>query len=153
MNIQRFATQARVLTRLCAPLALASAIVAGLPAPAPAQNLPTLRVGSTFPGEEPKWLLVKKPELFKNVNHSYKIQWSVFQGTPPISQALVANAIDCGTQAPISMANAIAGGLQGYILGALVDEQPGYFSVFWAARSESGIKSAAAEFIITCGCG
>jgi NitT/TauT family transport system substrate-binding protein/sulfonate transport system substrate-binding protein len=110
---------------------------------APAQNLPTLRVGSTFPGEEPKWLIVKKPELFKNVNHTYKIQWSVFQGTPPISQALVANAIDCGTQAPISLARAIAdGGFQGYILGALVDEQPGYFSVFWGVRTDSGIKSA-----------
>lgn len=109
-----------------------------------AQALPTLRVGSTFPGEEPKWLIMKKPELFKNINHTYKIQWSVFQGTPPISQALVANAIDCGTQAPISLARAIAdGGFKGYILGALVDEQPGYFSVFWGVRSNSGIKSAA----------
>jgi sulfonate transport system substrate-binding protein len=132
-------------SRLCWLLAIALTIAAGLEAPTPAhaQNLPTLRVGSTFPGEEPKWLIVKKPELFKNVNHAYKIQWSVFQGTPPISQALVANAIDCGTQAPISMANAITGGLQGYILGALVDEQPGYFSVFWGVRSDSGIKSAA----------
>lgn len=109
-----------------------------------AQTLPTLRIGSTFPGEEPKWLIVKKPELFKNVNHTYKVQWSVYQGTPVISQALVANAIDCGTQAPISMARAIAdGGYKGYILGALVDEQPGYFSVFWGVRSDSGIKTAA----------
>jgi sulfonate transport system substrate-binding protein len=134
--------------RLCWPgacaLAVASMLVATLPMRAQAQALPTLRIGSTFPGEEPKWLIMKRPELFKNVNHTYKIQWSVFQGTPPISQALVANAIDCGTQAPISLARAIAdGGFKGYILGALVDEQPGYFSVFWGVRSDSGIKSAA----------
>jgi NitT/TauT family transport system substrate-binding protein/sulfonate transport system substrate-binding protein len=42
------------------------------------------------------------------------------------------------------MARAIAdGGYKGYILGALVDEQPGYFSVFWGVRSDSGIKTAA----------
>jgi NitT/TauT family transport system substrate-binding protein/sulfonate transport system substrate-binding protein len=41
------------------------------------------------------------------------------------------------------LARAIAdGGFQGYILGALVDEQPGYFSVFWGVRTDSGIKSA-----------
>jgi hypothetical protein len=48
-------------SRLCWPLAIALTIAAGLAAPthAHAQNLPTLRVGSTFPGEEPKWLIVK----------------------------------------------------------------------------------------------
>jgi NitT/TauT family transport system substrate-binding protein/sulfonate transport system substrate-binding protein len=142
MTVLQFAARASRVARMW-PLAIALVMVASQLTPAPAQDLPTLRVGSTFPGEEPKWLIVKRPELFKNVNHSYKIQWSVFQGTPLISQALVANAVDCGTQAPISMANAIAGGLQGYILGALVDEQPGYFSVFWAVRGDSGIKSAA----------
>lgn len=127
-------------------IAIGIAVLVGLTATArvTAQTLPTLRIGSTFPGEEPKWLIVKKPELFKNVNHTYKVQWSVFQGTPVIAQALAANAIDCGTQSPISMARAIAeGAYQGYILGALVDEQPGYFSVFWGVRSDSGIKTAA----------
>lgn len=132
--------------RLRWSIAIGFAIVASITMTARvfAQTMPTLRIGSTFPGEEPKWLIVKKPELFKNVNHTYKVEWSVFQGTPPISQALVANAIDCGTQAPISMARAVAdGGYKGYILGALVDEQPGYFSVLWAVRSDSGIKTAA----------
>jgi ABC-type nitrate/sulfonate/bicarbonate transport system substrate-binding protein len=93
-------------------IAIGLAVLLGLTATARvnAQTLPTLRIGSTFPGEEPKWLIVKKPELFKNVNHTYKVTWSVFQGTPVISQALVANSIDCGTQAPISMAHAIADG-------------------------------------------
>jgi ABC-type nitrate/sulfonate/bicarbonate transport system substrate-binding protein len=125
MKKMRFATTARRCARVCCFPAIILAMVAAVPVSAPAQSIPTIRVGSTFPGEEPKWLLVKKPEHFKNVNHAYRIQWSVFQGTPPISQALVANAIDCGTQAPSSMASAIAGGLQAYILGALVDEQPG----------------------------
>jgi ABC-type nitrate/sulfonate/bicarbonate transport system substrate-binding protein len=125
-------------------LALGLLIAVAVTASAGAQSIPTIRIGSTLPGEEPKWLIVQKPELFKNVNHAYKVAWSKFQGTPPISQALVANALDCGTQAPISMARAIAdGGYKGYILGALVDEQPGYFSVFWATRSDSGIKTAA----------
>jgi sulfonate transport system substrate-binding protein len=134
-----------VRSGLCWPLAIGMGLLVGLVATerANAQSLPTLRVGSTYPGEEPKWLIVKKPELSKNVNHTYKVEWSVFQGTPLISQALVANALDCGTQAPISLARAIAdGGFKGYIVGALVDEQPGYFSVFWGVRSNSGIKTA-----------
>jgi hypothetical protein len=46
----------------------------------PARNLPTLRVGSTNPGEEPKWLIVKGPDLFRNVRHTYKVRWPVISG-------------------------------------------------------------------------
>jgi sulfonate transport system substrate-binding protein len=135
------------LARSCALSLLAGTLawlVAAVPVPAYAQTVPTIRVGGTFPGEEPIWLIVKHPELFKNANKAYRLQWSIFQGTPPISQALVTNAVDCGSQAPISMARAIVdGSLQAYILGALVDEQPGYFSVFFAVKDDSPIKTPA----------
>lgn len=121
-------------------LAATAALAAGLSgAAASAQT--TIRVGGTYPGEEPVWYLAKKPELFKNAGKAYKMEWSVFQGTAPITQALIANAVDCGTQAPISFAKGVTdGGLQAYILGSMVDEKPGYFSVFWATLDNSPIK-------------
>ena len=101
----------------------------------------TIRVGGTYPGEEPVWYLAKKPELFKNAGKAYKMEWSVFQGTAPITQALIANAVDCGTQAPIGFAKGVVdGGLQAYVLGSMVDEKPGYFSVFWATLTDSPIR-------------
>jgi hypothetical protein len=48
----------------------------------------------------------------------------------------VTNAVDRGSQVPISMARAVVdGGSRAYILGALVDERPGYFSVFSRSRT------------------
>ena len=127
-------TRARSL--LMAMAALAGAWVSG----AGAQTPTVIRLGGTFPGEEPVWYLAKKPELFPNDGKAYTLNWSVFQGTAPITQAMIANAVDCGTQSPISFAvGTIEGGLQADILGAFVDEKPGYFSVFWAVEDGSPI--------------
>ena len=119
-----------------------SGLLFGAPPPARAQAPLTIRIGGTFPGEEPIWYLLRKPELFAHDNKAYHLEWSVFQGTAPITQALIANAVDCGSQGPISFAiGAIDGGMQAYVLGSLVDERPGWFSVFWAVMDDSGIKS------------
>src|SRR6266853_5065496 len=56
-----------------------------------------IRVGWTVPAEEAKWLIMKRPELFANINKTYAIEWFQFQGTPPMSQALLAKAVDCAT--------------------------------------------------------
>ena len=123
-------------SRLAGCAAMALGLAAGSAA---AQT--TIRVGGTYPGEEPIWYLAKKPELFKNAGKAYKLEWSVFQGTAPVTQALIANAVDCGSQAPIGFAKGVIdGGLQAYVLGSLVDEKPGYFSVFWAVLDGSPIR-------------
>jgi ABC-type nitrate/sulfonate/bicarbonate transport system substrate-binding protein len=131
------------MTMLRSAVLACSLIVAGAGHAARAADLPTLRVGWTVPAEEAKWLIMKRPELFPGVNKTYKIEFFQFQGTPPIAQALVANAIDCGTQSPISFAQAIGeGDLKAYILGSLAQEKAGYFSVYWATMDKLPIHSA-----------
>jgi len=125
--------------------AAATALVgAAALAPASAQSVPTIRVGWTVPAEEAKWLIMKRPELFPDYGKKYQVEWFQFQGTPPMSQALLAKAVECATQAPISFAKAVGeGGLQGYILGSLAQEKKGFFAVLWAVKDESPIKTIA----------
>ncbi|HWK45926.1 MAG TPA: ABC transporter substrate-binding protein [Stellaceae bacterium] len=126
---------------LCGWAAVASLLF--FTAPASSADIPTIRIGWTVPAEEAKWLIMKRPELFKNVNKTYKVEFFQYQGTAPIAQALVAKAADCGTQSPISFAQAVGeGDFQGYILGSLAQEKAGYFSVFWGALDSSPIHNA-----------
>jgi len=59
-------------------------------------------------------------------------------------QAMLAGALDCSTQAPLSLANgALQGNLATYIVAQHVGERPGSFSVYWAVREDSPIKTVA----------
>ncbi len=124
----------------CAALVVASVLLAGRGF---AADLPTIRIGWTVPAEEAKWLIMRRPELFPGIGKTYNAEWFQFQGTPPIAQALVANAVDCGTQSPISFAQAVGeGDFKGYILGSLAQEKAGYFSVYWATMDNLPIHDA-----------
>ncbi len=121
-------------------------VVAGttfLSATAVAQEV--IRVGWTIPAEEAKyWLMRRMAEFAATLGKTYKIEWVQFQGTAPMVQAMVAGSLDCSTQAPLSLANgAIQGGLQAYIIAQHVGERPGSFSVYWAVKEDSPIKSIA----------
>ena len=62
----------------------------------------------------------------------------------PMTQALAAGALDCATQAPLSLANGVVGGnLKAYIVAQHVFEKPGGFSVYWAVMDDSPIKTIA----------
>src|SRR6185437_1060918 len=75
---------------------------------------------------------------------TYKVEWTQFQGTAPMTQALAAGALDCATQAPLSLANGVVGGnLKAYIVAQHVFEKPGGFSVYWAVKDDSPIKTIA----------
>jgi ABC-type nitrate/sulfonate/bicarbonate transport system substrate-binding protein len=125
---------------LIAPAVIGSNLIG----PAAAQSPPTIKVGWTVPAEEAKWLIMKRPELFPNQGSKYKVEAFQFQGTPPMSQALLAKAVDCATQAPISFGKAVSeGALQAYILGSLAQEKKGSFAVLWAVKDDSPIKSVA----------
>src|SRR5579885_413534 len=103
---------------------LGLALLAG--GPARAAGAPVLRVGWTVPAEEAKWLIMRRPELFPAYGAAYRIAWYQFHGTPPMSQALIAQTLDCATQAPITFGRAVSeGGLDGYILGSLAQERRG----------------------------
>ncbi|MBX9591444.1 MAG: ABC transporter substrate-binding protein [Hyphomonadaceae bacterium] len=123
-------------------LALAVAGSAFLSAAAAAQEV--IRVGWTIPAEEAKYWLMRRAEQFTTLGKSYRIEWVQFQGTAPMVQAMVAGSLDCSTQAPLSLANgAIQGGLQAYIIAQHVGERPGSFSVYWAVKDDSPIKTIA----------
>jgi ABC-type nitrate/sulfonate/bicarbonate transport system substrate-binding protein len=104
----------------------------------------TIRVGWTIPAEESKYWMMRRPAEFPNLGKTYNIEWTQFQGTSPMTQALAAGALDCATQAPLSLANGVVGGnLKAYIVAQHVYEKPGGFSVYWAVMDESPIKKIA----------
>lgn len=104
----------------------------------------TIRVGWTIPAEESKYWMMRRPEKFPDLGKTYKIEWTQFQGTSPMTQALAAGALDCATQGVLSLANgAVNGGLKAYIVAQHVYEKPGGFSVYWAVKDDSPIKTVA----------
>src|SRR6267378_4597832 len=104
----------------------------------------TIRVGWTIPAEESKYWMMRRPTEFPNLGKTYNIEWTQFQGTAPMTQALAAGALDCATQAPLSLANGVVGGnLKAYIVAQHVFEKPGGFSVYWAVMDDSPIKTIA----------
>src|SRR6201997_2097612 len=104
----------------------------------------TIRVGFTIPAEESKYWMMKRPDRFPDIGKTYNIEWTQFQGTSPMTQALAAGALDCATQAPLSLANGVIGGnLKAYIVAQHVFEKPGGFSVYWAVLVDSPIKTIA----------
>ncbi|MDU0958096.1 MAG: ABC transporter substrate-binding protein, partial [Bradyrhizobium sp.] len=80
---------------------LASLALATSAGPAFAQQ--TIRVGWTIPAEESKYWMMKRPTEFPDLGKTYTIEWTQFQGTAPMTQALAAGALDCATQAPLSL--------------------------------------------------
>jgi ABC-type nitrate/sulfonate/bicarbonate transport system substrate-binding protein len=104
----------------------------------------TIRVGWTIPAEESKYWMMRRPAEFPNLGKTYNVEWTQFQGTSPMTQALAAGALDCATQAPLSLANGVVGGnLKAYIVAQHVYEKPGGFSVYWAVMDDSPIKKIA----------
>jgi sulfonate transport system substrate-binding protein len=61
-----------------------------------------------------------------------------------MSQALIAGALDCATQGILPVAQGAASGtLAVYIVAEHVGEKPGSFSVYWAVKDDSPIKTVA----------
>ena len=51
----------------------------------------TIRVGWTIPAEESKYWMMRRPAEFPDLGKTYKIEWTQFQGTSPMTQALAAS--------------------------------------------------------------
>jgi ABC-type nitrate/sulfonate/bicarbonate transport system substrate-binding protein len=118
-----------------------SALVLSVSAAAAQQ---TIRVGWTIPAEEAKYWMMRRPSEFKDLGKTYKIEWVQFQGTAPMTQALAAGALDCATQSVLSLAQgAVQANLGAYIVAQHVYEKPGGFSVYWAVKDDSPIRTIA----------
>ena len=129
------------MKRIIATLGLAAGLITST---AHAQDIPTIRVGWTIPAEEAKYWMMRRPQEFPDLGKTYKIEWSQFQGTSVMSQALIAGALDCATQGVLPIAQgAAAGTLNVYIVAEHVGEKPGSFSVYWAVKEDSPIKTVA----------
>lgn len=132
------------MRRMIRQVMTAGATLAVLLAANGAMAQQTIRVGWTIPAEESKYWMMKRPDQFPDLGKKYKVEWTQFQGTSPMTQALAAGALDCATQAPLSLANgAVNGGLKAYIVAQHVFEKPGGFSVYWAVKADSPIKTIA----------
>jgi ABC-type nitrate/sulfonate/bicarbonate transport system substrate-binding protein len=109
-----------------------------------AQQPQTIRVGWTIPAEEAKYWMMRRPDQFRALGKAYKVEWVQFQGTAPMVQAMAAGALDCSTQGVLSMAQgAISANLETYVVAQHVGEKPGSFSVYWAVKEDSSIKTIA----------
>ncbi|WP_408056447.1 ABC transporter substrate-binding protein [Tardiphaga alba] len=104
----------------------------------------TIKVGWTIPAEESKYWMMKRPQEFEDLGKKYKIEWVQFQGTAPMTQALAAGALDCATQSVLALAQGVqSGALKANIVAQHVFEKPGSFSVYWAVKEDSPIKTIA----------
>src|SRR6188508_3042380 len=93
-----------------------------------AQDVQTIRVGWTIPAEESKYWMMRRPEKFPNLGKGYKIEWSQFQGTSPMAQALIAGALDCATQGVLPIAQGMATNtLNTYVVAQHVGENKDSF--------------------------
>jgi ABC-type nitrate/sulfonate/bicarbonate transport system substrate-binding protein len=109
-----------------------------------AQSLPTIRVGWTIPDGETKYWMLKRPEEFPGLGKTYKIEWQQVQGTSVSAQALAAGALDCATLGVLPVAQGVStGAMDLYIIAQHVGEKPGGFSVYWAVKEDSPIKTIA----------
>src|ERR1700738_1423130 len=70
----------------------------------------TIRVGWTIPAEESKYWMMRRPAEFPELGKTYNIEWTQFQGTAPMTQALAAGALDCATQGALSLPHGVGGG-------------------------------------------
>ncbi len=122
----------------------AGAVAAGFAGASASHAQQAIRVGWTIPAEESKYWMMRRPVEFPDLGKTYNIEWTQFQGTAPMTQALAAGALDCATQAPLSLSNGVVGGnLKAYIVAQHVFEKPGGFSVYWAVKEDSPIKTIA----------
>jgi ABC-type nitrate/sulfonate/bicarbonate transport system substrate-binding protein len=106
-----------------------------------AQEPQTIRVGWTSPAEEAKYWMMRRPEKFPNLGKGYKIEWSQFQGTSPMAQALIAGALDCATQGVLPLAQGMtSNALSTYVVAQHVGENKDSFHLYWAVKEDSPIR-------------
>jgi ABC-type nitrate/sulfonate/bicarbonate transport system substrate-binding protein len=120
-------------------LVIAALMAAACAGVAKAQD--TIRVGWTIPAEESKYWMQRRPDKFPNLGKGYKIEWSQFQGTSPMAQALAAGALDCATQGVLPIAQGmVSNTLNTYVVFQHVGENKDSFHLYWAVKDDSPIK-------------
>ena len=102
-----------------------------------------IRMGWGIPAEEIKYVMMKFPQVARNLGTWYDIDWHQFAGTPLGVQGLAAGTLDCATVGGLSVANGLDKGADIVILGEFIEERPPNVSTPWMVRKDSGIDSLA----------
>src|SRR5512136_2869210 len=101
-----------------------------------------IRMGWGIPAEEVKYVMMKRPEILKNYNKSYTLEWFQFAGTAPQATALAAGGLDAATLASLSLAESIDKvGLDVKVTGGIIMEVSPNFTSTWLVLENSGINT------------
>ena len=125
-------------------MGLAIVVAAAYGAPALAAETPVIRLGWSVPAQTEHYVMMKKPELLKNLGKSYQIEWVNFPASVAIIQALASKNLDAGGVTIIPIARTIeqkAADLR--IVADIASERPGGFQTTWVTLDSTGIKSVA----------
>jgi len=112
-------------------------------------SAPTMRLGWGFPGEEMKYVMIAKPELFPNAGTCYEPEWQRFNGTAEQVQGMATGTLDGGTVAMLTFPRAIDQGVELVLTNALIEETRDGFSVQWTARKGTTLEDLKGKKIAT----
>src|SRR3979411_2285537 len=98
---KRWSGMTRIPSKWIVAAGAAVAVLAGVNSSHPHK---TVRVGWTIPAEEAKYWMMRRPAEFPNLGKTYNVEWTQFQGTAPMTQALAPGALACATQGPACLA-------------------------------------------------
>jgi NitT/TauT family transport system substrate-binding protein/sulfonate transport system substrate-binding protein len=102
-----------------------------------------IRMGWGIPAEEIKYVMMRHPEVARNLGTAYDIDWHEFSGTALGVQGLAAGTLDCASVGGLSVANGIDRGADIVILGEFIEERRPYHTTAWMVKKDSGIDSVA----------
>src|SRR5262245_35455121 len=88
-----------------APLALTLTLAAI--GAANAADPPVIRMGWSIPAQTQHFVMMKKPELLKNLGKAYKVDWVNFPGSVAIIQAIASKNLDGGGISIVPVARTI----------------------------------------------
>lgn len=106
-----------------------------------AGEVPSLRMGWGFPGEELKLVMIGKPELFPNIGTCYEPEWQRFNGTSEQVQGMATGTLDGGTVAMLTFPRALDQGVELVMTNALLEERSDGWSIQWTARAGTTLES------------
>jgi ABC-type nitrate/sulfonate/bicarbonate transport system substrate-binding protein len=101
-----------------------------------------IRMGWGIPAEEVKYVMMKRPQILKNYDKVYTLEWFQFAGTAPQATALAAGGLDAATLAALSLAESIDKvGLDVKVTGGIIMEVSPNFTSTWLVLDNSGINT------------
>lgn len=117
------------------------AILATVDLAARAEDIPTIRFGRQTAAEDNLWLMMAKPELARNYNKAYRVEWTQFRASDIAFKAFEAGQVDMiSTNANSSLA-AVANGIELKLVASLSRESSSGAHTYWLGKVDGGPNS------------